>query len=737
MLKRLFSQLLIGLFFCLDHTAYAVTGNLFEVTASGPAQELSFILCLNINGTSPLSCERHHVSNAILNISTTKLGKVYQYAGIYIITPGYGVTGAPLPNGYSFIGTVSNTSPQIIPVTPTAQATVPGAPTNAMATAGNAEATVLWTAPGSDGGSVIVQYTATASGGGGQICTVAAPATTCAVTGLTNGTAYTFTVTATNAAGTGPASAASTAVIPVATTNTVLSSSVNSSLTINPITFTANVGSSAGVPTGGTVSFTDAGTTLCAAIAVSSGVATCDVTLSTAGTHLITASYSGDLAFSSSTSTAFSQYVLGATFPSTVPAAPTDITAVPGNGQVTLSWFPPVNTGSLSITGYTVTNGVIPASCTPSLTTPSCVISSLTAGTSYTFSVKATNTVGTGPAAYSSAVIIPTPPLVPSTSTLALSVSGHPRTINFTNSGVSAEAIGTVTATGLPIGTRITGDTCSGQTLTARGGACTITITPGTTASSNNSSIPCTTTGTAPVSGLITVPYGAGATVTANAVVLGYGCQYQGGYVFSINDTTPTTSSIGGTVAATADGPYFDGSNSIAWATLPHYSVWGIAETSTIGTPVPGSTLLPGQLNCNGNIDGSCDTTNIIIKYLYPTVNTDAAAVCKQTSGPLTGYSDWYLPSICEMGYSASTPPLSNCAISGVPIIQNMQSTLVDTLALSSLQEYYWSSTEDSNNSNMQAWFQFYKTLITPNNDQSVSDKTIEAHVRCVRALTL
>jgi Fibronectin type III domain len=68
-----------------------------------------------------------------------------------------------------------------------------------------------------DGGTPVMSYTVTAGPGGGS-CTVNAPATSCTITGLTNGTAYTFTVTATNAAGESVESDASTAVTPVAAT---------------------------------------------------------------------------------------------------------------------------------------------------------------------------------------------------------------------------------------------------------------------------------------------------------------------------------------------------------------------------------------------------------------------------------------------------------------------------------------------------------------------------------------
>ena len=95
----------------------------------------------------------------------------------------------------------------------TVVAVVPGAPTSATASVGDGEATVSFVAPVFVGGAAITGYTVTSSPGGITGTGAFSPIT---VTGLTNGVAYTFTVTATNSAGTGSASSASNSVTPIA-----------------------------------------------------------------------------------------------------------------------------------------------------------------------------------------------------------------------------------------------------------------------------------------------------------------------------------------------------------------------------------------------------------------------------------------------------------------------------------------------------------------------------------------
>ena len=122
--------------------------------------------------------------------------------------------------------------------------TVPQAPTIGTPTGGNAQVSVAFT-PGATGGSTITGYTVTSSPGN---ITGTGSSSPIVVTGLTNGTAYTFTVTATNANGTSAASLASASITPTAFTLTgsydALASYTVPSGGVSSIEF-------AGLPTGG------------------------------------------------------------------------------------------------------------------------------------------------------------------------------------------------------------------------------------------------------------------------------------------------------------------------------------------------------------------------------------------------------------------------------------------------------------------------------------------------------
>lgn len=106
-------------------------------------------------------------------------------------------------------GPASTPSNAVVPFT-----NLPGAPTIGTATAGTLAATVRWTAPLSDGGSPLTGYVVTPYLGAvaQPAQTFASTATTQRVTGLTAGASYTFRVSARNAGGIGPQSAASNAV---------------------------------------------------------------------------------------------------------------------------------------------------------------------------------------------------------------------------------------------------------------------------------------------------------------------------------------------------------------------------------------------------------------------------------------------------------------------------------------------------------------------------------------------
>jgi len=355
-------------------------------------------------------------------------------------------------------GTASAQSNAVVPTS----TSVPGAPTGVTAQGKSSGALVSWTAPTTTGGSSITGYKVTPYIGSTPqtATTTSTTATSVTLSGLTNGTAYTFKVAAINALGTGAESAASASVTPYATIfdlatpatvdsgdggSVELGVKFNSEVagTIEGIRFykaATNTGTHIGTlwtATGGKLAeatFTGetasgwqqvkfatpvsiaANTTYVASYLAPAGH------YSDNGPSLEVAVNNGPLHAIASGSTGGNgvyAYGAGVTFPSgsfnstnywvdvlfappappSVPGAPSGVTATANPGTATVKWTAPTTGGAP--TSYTVTPykaGVAQTTKTITGTPPATetTISGLTAGASYTFTVQAANGTGSG-----------------------------------------------------------------------------------------------------------------------------------------------------------------------------------------------------------------------------------------------------------------------------------------------------------------------------------------------------
>lgn len=325
----------------------------------------------------------------------------------------------------------------------TPAATVPGAPRSVVATVADASATVTWSAPTSPGGANITLYTVTAadstsSAKGGQTCTWTTGPLTCTVMGLNNGDSYTFSVTATNSLGTGSASPASNAVVPATTAPSApagLAAMPGSSTTVALIwTAPSNGGSSI---TGYNVyqAASAGGENYSSPVNASTLITTTTYTVT--GLTASTKYYFTVKAVNSVGSSPASNEVF-AIPAGTAPGVATGVSATGGFASAVVTWTAPSNLGGSAITRYTVTasDSTVPAkggqTCTWSSGPLTCTLSGLTDGDFYTFTVTATNSVGTSGASNASSSVVPAL-AVPSAPTGLLSTPGnHKVLLNWT-----------------------------------------------------------------------------------------------------------------------------------------------------------------------------------------------------------------------------------------------------------------------------------------------------------------
>jgi Zn-dependent metalloprotease len=268
--------------------------------------------------------------------------------------------------------------------------TAPRAPRSAMATPGNGQASVLWTAPENNGGSPITAYTVTASPGGRTATTTGA--TTAMVTGLTNGTGYTFTVTATNAIGTSSASPPSASVIPKAAPSAPTGVVATGGIAKAVVSWTA-AGNGGSPVTRYTVTANPGGRTATTTGATSATVT--DLAPDTTYTFTVTATNAIGTSPASQPSTAVTTM--------TTPTAPTAAVATRGAASAVVSWTAPASNGRSPITRYTVRAS--PGDRTVTSVATTATVTGLANNTTYTFTVTATNAVGTSPASQPSTAV--------------------------------------------------------------------------------------------------------------------------------------------------------------------------------------------------------------------------------------------------------------------------------------------------------------------------------------------
>ncbi len=490
-------------------------------------------------------------AKAVAAAGTATCAAAYAGPGSHSITATYSGDG-------NFAGSTSATFDQN--VNQGATSTALGSSVNPSRTGANVTftATVTATAPASGTRTGAMNFQAdgvTITGCGAQAVAASGKAT-CVTNGLAVGTTAITAVYSGDANFTGSTSSTLTQVVNQGATATTLASSLNPSSTGVNVTFTATVKATApasGTRTG-TVDFQDGGVDIagCGAQAVAAaGTASCTTNALVAGSHSITATYSGDANFVTSTSAPLAQTVMSTT--STVVASSVNPSVLGQDVQytATVNGGPSVTgtitfrDGGASIAGCVavpVSAGI--ASCTEAPTVGSHAITAVYSGDS-------ADAASTSPAMSQVVGADGTTTVI----TTAVNPSVYGQSVTFTAT-VTANAPGAGTPTGKVTfqsgGANIAG--CGNVTIVSGSATCTATtlsVGPHSIVGAYKGSTSFLTS----TSGVFTQTVDQGATATVVASTVNPSVTGQAvAYTATVSVVAPAAGSLSGTVEFQDDG---------------------------------------------------------------------------------------------------------------------------------------------------------------------------------------
>jgi uncharacterized repeat protein (TIGR02543 family) len=371
------------------------------------------------NGSATITIVAPTTGGTPSSYTVTAYDPSNQSAGTCTVTaPGTSCTIAPLTNGtaYTFTSTATNTAGTSTSAsTASAAATPAGVPLSPSSITGSglgASTTISWTAPTSDGGSPItdyvIEYSVAGSGTWTTFSDGTSTATSATITGLTAGNAYEFRVSAKNLIGNSLPSFTSPVVEALPTTPAI--ASVTGASEKVTVTWNAPSHLGSGTLTDYEVTAYDAAGNVAGSCNPASGQLTCEVTGLSNGSNY-TFKVAAITTVGSSEQSSASTVVV----PAGVPSAPANVVAVTSGSNMTLTFDAPVDTGGSAITSYVVTSSPAGATCTVGANATTYTCTGLTAGTNYSYSVKAVNSKGQSSASLDStavtAVAAPSAPL--------------------------------------------------------------------------------------------------------------------------------------------------------------------------------------------------------------------------------------------------------------------------------------------------------------------------------------